>query len=125
MTTFDQFMVNIKLAIENWKMSPKHILPFHTTSIIAARWLKATNFTPDLVYIDSAHEQDETLLEIRAWWDALSPGGMLLGDDYNWPGVAHDVQKFGEEHPEGKLQVFRIPKSNQRCWYMIKPGSRF
>ena len=50
---------------------------------------------PDVAYIDTAHEQGETLGEMFAYWELLRPGGLLLGDDYNYfPAVKYDVDAF-------------------------------
>ena len=52
----------------------------------------------NFIYLDSAHEQDETLLELRAAWAALAPGGILFGDDFGlvYRGVLHDVVTFAQ-----------------------------
>ena len=42
---------------------------------------------PDFVYLDAAHEKGETLIEIRRAFDLLRPGGVLVGDDLDWPAV--------------------------------------
>jgi hypothetical protein len=34
-----------------------------------------------LIYLDSAHEQGETLIELALYWNILQPGGVLFGDD--------------------------------------------
>ena len=41
-------------------------------------------------------EGGEFYLDLSYFWDVLSPGGVLLGDDYMWywPGVIHDVDLF-------------------------------
>eukprot|EP00397_Hematodinium_sp_SG-2012_P048253 GEMP01055210.1.p1 GENE.GEMP01055210.1~~GEMP01055210.1.p1 ORF type:complete len:265 (+),score=48.67 GEMP01055210.1:598-1392(+) len=92
-TTFDQFMVNVRAFIEGG-MSDKHIVPFAVSSIVGARWLQATNFQPNLIYLDSAHEEDETYVELCLYWDILAPGGILMGDDYGWLAVKNDVDRF-------------------------------
>jgi hypothetical protein len=93
MLAFDQFMVNVQFATSR-TLKLRHLLPFHATSTIGARWLKAEGLTPDIIFLDSAHEQDETLMEILMYYQLLAPGGILLGDDYGWPGVKHDVDQF-------------------------------
>ena len=30
--------------------------------------------------------------------DSVRPGGLLIGDDFNWRAVAHDVQLFARTH---------------------------
>ena len=36
----------------------------------------------DFVYIDSSHELQETLQEMKLWWPKLKSGGILSGHDY-------------------------------------------
>ena len=38
---------------------------------------------PTVVYLDSAHEEDETLTEITHVMRSLTPGGFLFGDDWS------------------------------------------
>jgi hypothetical protein len=47
--------------------------------------------------LDSAHEPDETLLELRLCWGLLEDGGILLGDDWGWDAVRNDVLRFSRE----------------------------
>eukprot|EP00913_Durusdinium_trenchii_P002884 g2671.t1 len=84
MTVFDQFMANVQFAV-NRSVSKHHILPFQATSTVGARW----------IFLDSAHELDETFLELSLYFKLLKPGGILFGDDYGWPA---DVERFVEEH---------------------------
>merc|ERR1711948_25158 len=59
MMVFDQFMANVQFALSR-TLSKRHILPFHATSTVGARWLAQMGYTPDLIFLDSAHEKDET-----------------------------------------------------------------
>lgn len=97
MTVFDQFMANVQFAI-NRSVMPGHILPFQATSIIGGRWLHRAGYTPDLIFLDSAHELDETFFEISLYYKLLLPGGIIFGDDYGWEAVRHDVHRFVDEH---------------------------
>eukprot|EP00928_Gymnodinium_smaydae_P000047 TRINITY_DN1001_c1_g4_i1.p1 TRINITY_DN1001_c1_g4~~TRINITY_DN1001_c1_g4_i1.p1 ORF type:complete len:371 (+),score=74.91 TRINITY_DN1001_c1_g4_i1:119-1231(+) len=115
-TTYDQFMVNVRHAITDRKMSPHHIMPFPVTSIVGARWLQATGFTPQLIYLDSAHEIDETYYEVALYYNLLEPGGILMGDDYGWQAVRLDVDRFvADLHLE--LHMFGVAEN----WYVQKP----
>ena len=38
----------------------------------------------DVIYLDSAHEKQETFHELVAYWPIVRPGGLLMGDDLNW-----------------------------------------
>jgi len=120
--TFDQFMVNVQFAMTRGSVSPFHVIPLHATSIVGARWLKAMDYTPDIIFIDSAHEEDETLLEIRSFYEVLAPGGIIFGDDYGWTGVRNDVQRFAASKPEIDFQI-RPAKEGVRhdIWVMRKP----
>ena len=55
---------------------------------------------PEVIYLDSAHEAGETLLELQLAWSILAPGGVLFGDDWKWHAVRNDVLRF---HDGGKL----------------------
>lgn len=70
-------MVNAQFAMHRWGMHNKHILPFHATSTIGARWLKQKGYKPDIIFLDSAHEQDETIMEIEMYYELLGDGGIL------------------------------------------------
>merc|ERR1719287_168312 len=52
-TTYDQFVLNVANSIETGRIGEKHIVPFPVSSIIGARWLQATGYTPNLIYLDS------------------------------------------------------------------------
>lgn len=73
------------------------ITPLPATGIVGMRVLeRVSGYRPDVVYVDSAHEQDETFLELSTAWAFLAYGGLLMGDDLDWPAVRHDVYRFAE-----------------------------
>merc|ERR1712139_192288 len=86
MTVFDQFMANVQFAVSR-SVGRHHILPFHATSTVGARWLWEVGYTPDLIFLDSAHEEHETFMEIAFYYSILVPGGIIFGDDYGWEAV--------------------------------------
>jgi predicted O-methyltransferase YrrM len=52
----------------------------------------------DLLYIDSSHERQATIDEVRAWQPALAPGAAIVFDDYghpDYPGVREAVTELG------------------------------
>jgi len=93
------------------------VIPFRVTSVVAARTLKVLNYEIDFVYLDSAHECGETFLELSLYYDILSPGGVLFGDDYSmFPAVKHDLDLFCRIHGlqlgftgEGETWLIRKP----------------
>merc|ERR550537_466050 len=115
-TTYDQFMVNVRQAITEGTISPNHITPFPVSSIVGARWLQATHFTPNLIYLDSAHEIDETYYELCLYYNLLEPGGILMGDDYGWMAVRMDVDRFVKDKGL-QLNMFGVYYN----WFVRKP----
>jgi predicted O-methyltransferase YrrM len=67
----------------------------------------------DLLYIDSSHEREQTIEEVRAWQPHLRPGAPVLFDDYtnpDYPGVREAIEELGlEGERHGKLFVHRHP----------------
>jgi len=75
----------------------EHIFPLAMPSLTAARLLAVTNWVIDVIYVDSSHEQGETLIELHMYFSLLRPGGILLGDDWTvFPAVRHDVSLFAK-----------------------------
>lgn len=78
------------------------ICPIPVTGTIGLKLLKTLydddriSARPDVIYLDSAHEEGETLAEVQAAWRLLNDGGILFGDDWNWWGVQSDVLKFAQ-----------------------------
>eukprot|EP00324_Dicrateria_rotunda_P002530 CAMPEP_0206171114 /NCGR_PEP_ID=MMETSP1474-20131121/41239_1 /ASSEMBLY_ACC=CAM_ASM_001110 /TAXON_ID=97495 /ORGANISM="Imantonia sp., Strain RCC918" /LENGTH=247 /DNA_ID=CAMNT_0053578293 /DNA_START=264 /DNA_END=1004 /DNA_ORIENTATION=- len=60
------------------------VFPLSMPSLTAARLLAVLHWKIDVAYVDSAHEQGETLIELHMYYQLLRPGGVLLGDDYEW-----------------------------------------
>lgn len=67
----------------------------------------------DLLYIDSSHEREHTIAEVRAWQPYLRPGAPVVFDDYihaDYPGVREAVEALGlEGEQRGTLFVYRHP----------------
>lgn len=97
-TIYDRFLANVAVAGHD-----DIILPISATSIVGLKLLRRLHYEkrisalPQAIYLDSAHEPDETLLELRNCWNSLEPGGVLMGDDWGWASVRNDVTKFAAE----------------------------
>ncbi len=94
-TIYDRFLANV--------MAAGHadiIMPIVATSIVGIKLLRRLvdeqrlGILPSVIYLDSAHEPDETLLELQNCWNLLEPGGVLMGDDWEWAQVRNDVIRF-------------------------------
>lgn len=95
---YDRFLANV--------LKTGHsdiIVPVVATSLVVMKsFLRLFNdkrllSLPQIIYLDSAHELGETLLELRVAWSLLPEGGVLFGDDWGWPAVRTDVSLFGKE----------------------------
>lgn len=92
---FPQFIANLHYAgIQD------RVYPLPMTSTCAYHLLKRLEITPDLVYVDAGHEEDEVYVDLKYYYDLLRPGGVLFGDDYEmaWPGVVSAVNRFSTEN---------------------------
>jgi len=95
---YEMFLANIRGAGHH-----DVVMPIRISSISGMRLLrdlhkdKRLESLPQVIYLDSAHEPNETLLEVREAWRTLQAPGVLFGDDWSWPGVRQDVMIFAEE----------------------------
>lgn len=106
---FDRFKANVRRSGQ-----ADAILPMPATSITALRVMASlakhgTAPQPQVIYLDSAHEEGEVLLELRLAWATVSPGGIIFGDDWVLPdpdepqdqlgggAVQRDVLRFAKE----------------------------
>jgi predicted O-methyltransferase YrrM len=107
-TVYEQFIANIIAA-----NLTKHVIPFSTTSILGARFLLDKKVYPQVIFLDSAHLQGETYVELELYWLLVQPGGVLLGDDWSWPSVHCDVLRFTKTSRLNLTVVGNL-------WYIIK-----
>lgn len=100
-SVFYTFTKNMKaLGYEN------HIAPLPLSSIQAADLLDHHGVKADIIYIDAAHEYDAVKQDILAYHKLLKPGGIMMGDDFHWPGVEKAVK-----------EVLPAYKLNGVVWY--------
>jgi predicted O-methyltransferase YrrM len=72
--------------------------------------------SPDLVFIDSSHERDETTRTFEVWAARLAPGGTIAFHDYGdpaWPGVKQAIEDLGL-HGESHGYLFVWSAESQR-----------
>ncbi|MCX6907748.1 MAG: class I SAM-dependent methyltransferase [Verrucomicrobia bacterium] len=86
------------------------IVPLRTWSQSASQMFLPGAF--DLVFIDGGHSYDCVLADIRAWFPLVRVGGVLCGDDYNYPdgGVSKAVNELlpGVEVVANRIWVHRV-----------------
>lgn len=102
-TLYDKFRAHVLQA------DLQHsILPMPATSVVALKVFMDLSSrqvapAPQVIYLDSAHEEGEVLLELRLAWRTIAPGGIVFGDDWVLPGpddpggpTQRDVLRFAE-----------------------------
>lgn len=101
-----------------------YIIPLPLDSVNAANVLRKLKITPNLVHIDGGHDYRAVKTDIEEWWPMISPGGMLIGDDYGanaWPDVTRafddyfrTIGLFPMEHERQKCRVKKPENSENR-----------
>lgn len=92
-----------KRFLANTQHNKDRIIPINCTSIVGIKLLKRLkdenriSELPSIIYLDSAHEEDETYIELKQSWNLLPNNGILFGDDWNWQAVQNDVTKFSKQ----------------------------
>lgn len=82
---YDHFISNMNPVISR-------INPIRLTSIEASK-LFADN-SVDFIMIDAAHDYENVKKDIEYWYPKISYGGIISGDDLDWPGVNQAVSEF-------------------------------
>ena len=82
--------------IENLKPVESIITPIRKTSIEASRMFDDNSI--DFIMIDAAHDYDNVKNDIMHWYPKLAPGGIIAGDDLDWPGVTQAVTEYFNEN---------------------------
>ncbi len=92
---YEQFLANVI-----HRGQTKRIVPLPSDSVTAAKVVTAKAMPADAIYIDAGHTYEHVMADLRAWWPALRPGGVMFGDDYHvqWVGVIRAVHDFADEH---------------------------
>lgn len=110
-TVYYQFMANVL-----HRNCQDLITPFPQTATIAGLWFRRYGVKADLIYIDGSHEEDDVYADLISYWDLVRPGGILVGDDWNWDGVRIAATRFAREQG---LQVTQLADK----WYLEKPAA--
>merc|ERR1712224_1012176 len=111
------------------------VIPLPATSVVALRLLavlsrNGTIPAPQVIYLDSAHEEGEVLLEMELAWAALAPGGIIFGDDWQLYGgvvgdtepVQRDVLRFAEARQSELDDNFGPAAFPTRTLGRVRPG---
>lgn len=89
---YRRFLSNVKNAGVD-----EFVVPVPMPSQIAASYLKDFQLQAELIYVDGSHDEKDVYDDLTAYWDLLSPGGVVFGDDWPWDSVANAVKAFCAE----------------------------
>lgn len=70
------------------------VVPFPMSSAQAAEVLAYYRTKAHAAYIDASHEYDAVIADLRAYRPLMHDGGVMWGDDWDWPGVRTAVEEF-------------------------------
>lgn len=89
-------MNRLYVAVQNYlqEIAPKRVKLIREESLSFAE-NSVDKF--DLIFLDGNHTYSNVLSELRVFWNLLEEGGVLCGDDYEWPGVKKAVDQFAQE----------------------------
>lgn len=112
------------IAVDHWQGSPEHhdlkdcviklpilyesfisncwsykhrLVPMKKTTIEALEEIHRAGITPDLIYVDAAHDYDAVLHDLETIYRYF-PSIYITGDDWGWPTVRNAVVIFAEQH---------------------------
>ncbi|HEX3990650.1 MAG TPA: class I SAM-dependent methyltransferase [Acetobacteraceae bacterium] len=91
---YEQFLSNVVRC-----GAQDRIVPLAQTSMVAGELMRRLGIRAGLIHIDASHDYEDVLQDARTYWEILTPGGFLVGDDYNqdWPDVMRAANQFAEE----------------------------
>jgi predicted O-methyltransferase YrrM len=91
---YEQFLSNVVRC-----GAQDRIVPLAQTSMVAGELLRRLEIRAGLIHIDASHDYEDVLQDARMYWEILTPGGFLVGDDYNqdWPDVMRAANQFAVE----------------------------
>jgi hypothetical protein len=97
-TIYKRFLANCK-----YNGFEDKIFPINATTSVGIKLLQRLltqnriSELPNYIYLDSAHEKNETFIELSICWDCLINNSILFGDDWNWDAVREDVIIFSNK----------------------------
>lgn len=99
------------------------VVPLPLDSINGFQLLKEKGIRPDVLHIDAGHDYMSVMGDLKAWWPQLTPGGVLIGDDYfkswlgkgKWPEVRQAFDEFFAATPHTQFE-----SGDGKC-YVVKP----
>ena len=74
--------------------------------------MRKAQFQFDVIYIDAAKTKDFIKSELQNAMDLVKPGGIIMGDDWPWPGILTGVPEFVKENKHRLKRIeFKVQNS--------------
>ena len=83
---YDVFLRNTRPV--SAALGPRFSVLKEATAAAAGRF---ADESVDFVMVDAGHSAEDVCADIRAWWPKLRRGGIMAGDDWEWPSVQAGV----------------------------------
>lgn len=100
---YKEFLKNIE-SVNNQR--PDTLVDMRMSSLVSSEYVD--DFSLDFVFIDAAHDYENVIADIKAWYPKVKEGGVIAGHDYpDWPGVKKAVDEYF-----GKRDIV----SKYSCW---------
>jgi hypothetical protein len=135
---YDKFRANIVASGHN-----DSVIPIPCTSVVGMRLIRRLydehriSQLPQVIYLDSAHEEHETLMELKLAWNLLLQSkAVLFGDDWGWEPVEKSVRSFVQSNeivvdntviadlaskiPDSQIIMGKILLVKNSQWLLIK-----
>jgi predicted O-methyltransferase YrrM len=109
LTLYNQFLSNIvHTGLKN------KVVPIQMRTDEAITYFYMNNILADAIYIDASHEYEDVVKDIENYWPIVRPGGVLCGDDHDWPDVKKAVDEFLIR------ENLQSPRSTHEYWEVTK-----
>jgi predicted O-methyltransferase YrrM len=100
-TFYEDFLQNVvDHGVESF------ILPFSIASSAAADAFNQIGVKADLVYLDGDHSERGFRADMDLYWDITRPGGVVIGDDFDWESVRNQMIDFAW-HKEAEFSAWK------------------
>lgn len=87
--SYDTFLANMFSS-----QAYKYVTVLRQTSCNAAIMLRAKDIRAEMIHIDAGHQEWQVTRDLDDYVPLLAPGGVIVGDDFDWVSVRAAVEAF-------------------------------
>lgn len=82
--------------------------------------LKSSQAQFDFIWVDGDHQFEAVISDLELGLSLLKPGGILAGDDYNWPEVKQAVATFSARNSLQCHLVTNVNRGGYQCFVLTR-----